>query len=131
MTEPVVRALLTADRIIKEDNGKHSLIGIFDRFGVASFPATLPPWGVYASIANLSNGKHKFAINLVHDQTSGAVLGMGGDIDVKESGSSIEVSLPVQGATFPEPGTYTMSLHIDGEHVATRIITVQQAKAGG
>ena len=126
MTELVVQALLTADRVIKEDNGKHSVIGIFDRFGVPSFPATLPPWGIYVALTNLSMGDHKFAINLVHDATSSAVLGIAGDMAIKGPGSGIEVALPVLSSTFPESGSYTMSLHIDGDHVATRIINIQQ-----
>ena len=122
-----MQALLTADRVIKEDNGKHSVIGIFDRFGATSFPATLPPWGIYVSIANLSKGDHKFAINLVHDETNSTALGIAGDMTIQGPGSVMEVALPVLNSTFPEAGSYTMSLHVDGEHVATRIITIQQA----
>ena len=99
MTELVVRALLTADKVIKEDNGKHAVIGIFDRFNVISFPATIPPWAVYVSVANLSEGKHTFTINLVHDKTTAVVLSLAGDINIKE-GSSIEMGIPVMVTPF-------------------------------
>ena len=129
MTELVVRALLTADKVLKEDNGKHSAIGIFDRFNVISFPATLPPWGIYVSLANLSKGDHKFAVNLVHDETSSAVLGLSGDMSVKEQGSGIEMGIPVLTTTLPRAGRYTMSLHVNGDHVASRTIEISQLGA--
>ena len=38
-------ALLFADKIITEDNGKKGLIGVFSAFNFPSFPATAPPCG--------------------------------------------------------------------------------------
>ncbi len=122
MTEVVVRALLTADKVIKEDNGKHAVIGIFDRFNVTSFPATIPPWAVYVSVENLSTGKHTFTINLVHDETTAVALSLAGEIDLKE-GSAVEMGIPVMATTLSAGGSYSMSLHVDGEHVATRMLT--------
>ena len=122
MSEWVVRAFLTADKVIKEDNGKHAVIGIFDRFTIDKFPATPPPWFVYVSISNLAPGEHSFAFNFVHNGTSSTVFSAGGNINIKAPESGIEMVLPVQ-ATLPTEGPYTASFHVDGDVVMSKEIT--------
>ena len=131
--EYVVHALLTADRVIEENNGKKAIIGVFENVNAESFPSqAIPPWNIYASIANLSKGKHQIAINLVYDNSSGALFSMSGEIQVSEQGPCVEIVAPV-AVMFPGPGTYTVSLHIDGDIALSRVIraNVLSASTGG
>lgn len=75
MSEWVVQALLTVDRVIEERNGKKSLIGVFDHFNLPSFPSVgLPPWYIYASMSNLSAGTHQCVVNIVSDESHAVLL---------------------------------------------------------
>jgi hypothetical protein len=42
MTEPVFVALLAADRVITEDNGKKAIIGTFTQFNAPSLTSRTP-----------------------------------------------------------------------------------------
>ncbi|MBN1461585.1 MAG: hypothetical protein JXA57_18805 [Armatimonadetes bacterium] len=117
MSEPVIHALLMADRVIREDNGKVGVIGIFTNFNFASFPATPPPWFLYAFVSNLEGG-HDFSFNLVEKDTSMVVLSVGGRMQIKEPKEGITISLPVANVSFPKAGIYTLVFSIDGHEVA-------------
>jgi len=127
MMEWVVQALLTADKVIEERNGKKAIIGIFDRIHIDTFPGTgIPPWNIYTSIANLSEGEHNFAVNIVYNDTSAAIFGASGTLNVNDQDAMTEVVIPVS-VVFPGPGAYTVSLHIDGDQCLSRIIRVWSA----
>lgn len=87
--EAVCFALLFADRVITENNGKKGLIGVFSNFNFSRFPAMEPPWFIFAALANLE-GKHEFSINLVRDDAQQVVLPIAGEIDVQDNGKDIE-----------------------------------------
>lgn len=131
--EYVIHALLTADKVIEENNGKKAIIGVFENIHAESFPSqAIPPWNIYASIANLARGKHQIAINLVYDKSNAAIFSMSGEIQVNEQGPGVEIVAPV-AIMFPGEGTYTVSLHIDGDVALSRVIraNVLSASAGG
>lgn len=117
MSEPVIHALLTADRVIREDNAKTGVIGIFTNFNFASFPAISPPWFIYAVVSNIE-GEHEFSFNLVDQGSSIVVLSVGGRMAAKERGEDITIALPVANVSFPKEGTYTLVFRIDGKEVA-------------
>jgi len=68
MAEPVLVALLFADRVIVEEkNKKKTIVGTFTRFYSDKFPVSFPPWYIYAAVTNISED-HSFSLNLVlHD----------------------------------------------------------------
>lgn len=122
-------ALLCADRIITEDNGKKGLIGVFSGFHFPRFPSIPTHWFIYAGLANL-RGEAKFSMNLVHDETQTVLLSLGGELKVHEQqDNDIEVVVPVVNLVFPRPGTHTLVLNVGGIPYASRILRVTDANA--
>ena len=124
MSEWVVQALLTADRVIEERNGKKSLIGVFDRFNLQSFPSVgLPPWYIYASVSNLSAGAHQCVINIVSDDSHAVLFSTTGELMVNDVTQQVELFMPVS-IVFPTSGMYTVTLHLDGTEALSRTLRV-------
>lgn len=111
--EPVFVGLLFADRVIIENNNKKGIIGTFNRFFSQQFPVVFPPWYVYAAVTNLT-GEHVFALNLVSDETTHVVFSIGGKFSANEKFDVVEIAPPIMGATFQQPGSYTLTFNIDG-----------------
>ncbi len=129
MPEPVFVALLLADRVITEDNQKKGIIGTFTRFTVRQFPAVMPPWFIYAAVANLS-GEHSFSINLVSDGTQQVIFSAAGKINVDSPKRVIELVIQVANAVFPEEGVYNVIFFIDGLQIGSRILEVLSGANG-
>ncbi len=128
MSEPVFHALLLADMIIEEKNGKRGLIGVFNRVHFPSFPANSPPFFIYASVSNLV-GKHTFSLNMTLDEAQIVVLPIGGELEAKEVKAEIEMVFPIKGVNFPKEGIYTVTFNLDGKQIASKSITVELKKA--
>ncbi|HUX22295.1 MAG TPA: hypothetical protein VMW69_13720 [Spirochaetia bacterium] len=117
-------ALLCADRVITENNGKKGLIGVFSGFHFPQFPSLPTQWFIYAGLANLP-GENRFSINLVHDETQSVLLSLGGDLNVKEGEESdIELVVPVMNLVFQRPGAHTLILNVEGIPYASRVLRV-------
>ena len=128
--EPVLVALLFADRVLEEKNGKKSVIGIFDRFAATQFPKQFPPWFIFASVTNVL-GRHTFALNLVKDDGSDhAVVSFSGEIDVKARSGPVELIFQVAGATFPSEGDYSLAFDLAGARVGNRMLHVHRLQKG-
>ncbi len=129
--EPVLVALLFADRVLEEKNGKKSVIGIFDRFAATQFPKQFPPWFIFASVTNVV-GRHSFALNLVKDDGSDhPVVSFNGQIDVKARSGPVELIFQVAGATFPSEGDYSLAFDLAGSRVGNRMLHVHLLQKGG
>ncbi len=121
MEEPVFIGLLFADKIITEDNGKKSIIGTFSVFNSKVYPVVFPPWFIYAGFTNIQ-GKHEFAINLVKDDSQQVILPISGQFDSKDRANVVELTFAIGGAVFPGAGIYSLTFHIDGKQVGSRIL---------
>ena len=128
LNEPVLLALLTADHVIEEKNGKKGIIGTFTQFNTAVFPVQFPPWAVYASITNME-GEHAFALNMAHTGTSQVVFSIGGKCSSQSNYNVLEFVFPILGLVFVEAGTYSLTLDVDGRQVGSRFLKVLQAQA--
>jgi hypothetical protein len=123
-------ALLCADRIITEDNGKKGLIGVFSGFHFPRFPSLPTQWFIYAGLANL-RGENHFSINLVHDEMQTVLLSLGGDLTVNvEEENDIELVVPVMNLVFQRPGSHTLVLNIEGIPYASRVLRVSPVRPG-
>lgn len=128
MTEPVFVALLAADRVITEDNGKKAIIGTFTQFNARQFPAVFPPWFVYAAVTNLAD-EHSFSLNVVNDGTQQVVFSAAGQFKVDQPRKVVELVIPMVNVVFPSPGTYNLLFNVDGEQIGSRLL--ETAKVEG
>jgi hypothetical protein len=125
--EPVLQAIVTADRVVTEDNGKKVIVGTFNRFMAEKFPTMFPPWGVYVSFSNL-RGEYNFTINLVSEETQQVLSSMAGTVESKDYSDVHEIAL-MHAPVFHQPGKYHLSLYIDGRTVGSRTIRVEQRES--
>jgi hypothetical protein len=125
MGEPVFLALLTADRVITEKNEKKGIIGTFNRLGSPRFPATFPPWWIYASATNLV-GDHTFSLDILGDDGERKIFSANGKIRIGSPGHIIEIAVPVVGCSFPGAGSYTVFFHLDESQLGARVLRVDE-----
>jgi hypothetical protein len=128
MTEPVFVALLAADRVISEDNGKKGIIGTFTQFKAPRYPAVFPPWFVYAAVTNLVDA-HSFSLNLVNDETQQVVFSAAGQFMVDESRKVVELVIPMLNVVFPAAGTYNLLFNVDGDQIGSRLLETAKVDA--
>lgn len=123
MSEPVLIALLFADRVITEDNKKKGIIGTFTRFHTEGFPVVFAPWYIYAATTNLE-GEHSFSLNLVYDKEKQVIVPINGKFGANNLKDIIEIAIPVTKTVFPDEGIYTLTFNIDGTQIGSRILEV-------
>ncbi|TGL64902.1 DUF6941 family protein [Leptospira sarikeiensis] len=124
--EPVLLALVFADRVISEDNGKKGIIGTFTKFFAGQFPVVFPPWGIYVCVTNLSPGDHEFSLELEHADTGEKVIGVGGNIRVNNGSEPVEIGIPIPHAVFPKEGRYILLFKVGTEIVGSRPLWVDK-----
>lgn len=129
MGEPVLVGLIFADRVITEKNNKKGVIGTFNRFFTQKFPATFPPWSIYAGVTNIT-GEHEFALNLVEDNTQQVVAAISGKFGAQKEIDVVELD-PMLTVTFPHPGTYTLTFVVDGQQLGARVLLVEMIQQAG
>lgn len=125
MSEPVFVSLLFADRVITENTNKKGIIGTFNRFMSPQFPIAFPPWAIFAALTNAA-GKHDFALTLANVESNQVVLPINGEFECAADDDVIELTFNVVGAVFPKPGRYSLSFHVDGELLGSRILFVER-----
>src|SRR5271157_1010841 len=107
MPEPLLTALLVADTIVTEDNGKKVLVGVFSKFNFPQFPAQMPPWYVFASVDNLE-GHNTFTVNLAREDTQEVAFSVGGEMQIEDPNSPVEIVLMIPPIIFRAQGTYVL-----------------------
>ena len=114
----------TIDDLVDEEiNHKKGIIGTFSRFYADKFPASFPPWFIYAAVTNLS-GEHSFSLNLVFDKAQQVIVPISGKFKVENTRGIVELIFPIFKAIFPEEGVYTLTFNIEGTPVGSRILEV-------
>jgi hypothetical protein len=123
MPEPVFNALLMADKVITEDNGKKAVIGIFDRLNFPAVPAVAPPWFIYASFANL-DPENEVTVNIARKESQEVVFSAQGAIQAPRASGIAEILLPVPPIKFNRAGKYIVAFILNGREVASRVLDV-------
>lgn len=127
MIEANCYAILFADRLIREDNGKIGVIGLFETFFTPVVPFTPLPWGIFLALDNLPEGQYVLTANLVHEETQAVVLPVSLNLEQKIPGV-VQISLPLAGVAFPRFGKYALTVNLDGIQIGSRILTVAQPR---
>ena len=120
-------ALLMADRVIREDNGKRGIIGSFNSFNFETFPAVAPPFFIYANLDDFS-GELEFSVSIAREGAELVVFSAGGEMGFDSAKLESELVLPVSGVTFPKPGTYNLILRIGNSQFGSRRMIVNTTK---
>jgi hypothetical protein len=126
-------ALLMADRVIREDNGKRGIIGSFNTFNFPTFPTTAPPFFVYANLEDFS-GSHEFSVTIAREGAELVVFSAGGEIQFQDENREAEILVPAFGVTFPKEGSYNLILKVGHSQYGSRRMTVNRlamAQQGG
>ena len=127
MAEPVLLAILFADKVITEDNGKKGIIGTFTRFNAPSFPAVFQPWAIYVAFTNI-HGPHKFSFELIKTDDNTVIFPVQGDFNVASKEETVELGINIAGVTFPAEGKYYLVFKINGETVGARFLQVSKVE---
>ena len=123
MAEPLLNALLMADRIVTEDNGKKVVVGIFGKFNIPQFPATVAPWFLYAGVENLE-GHNTFTFNLARADTQEVVFSAGGEVQIADPSSGVEIVLMVPPISFRTQGMHVLQFLVNGQVLISRNLPV-------
>jgi hypothetical protein len=131
MGDEVLVGLLFADRVIEEINHKKTIVGTFTHFHSPRFPAAFPPWYVYAAATNIEPEKHNFSLVLCDNSSQMVVFSAGGEFEVAERTTVIELMFPMLNVTFPSASDYNLLFHIDGRQVGSRTLHVKVLEKSG
>jgi len=123
MPEPLLTALLMADTIVSEDNGKKVLVGVFSKFNFPQFPAQVPPWFLYAGVENLE-GHNTFTFNLAREDTQEVAFSAGGEMQIQDPTSGVEIVLMVPPIIFRSHGIYVLQFLVNGQVLISRNLPV-------
>ena len=124
------------DQVILGNDGRPSIIGVFNDLQIASFPFTLPRVAFAARIlftADEVGKSHK--VEVVIKDPSGKELGRpGGDLALPKAPPGVDtvaVDIPLHFDLFEvaSAGRYTFLLHVDGAPTAGVQLAVRQAPA--
>ncbi|NJL71723.1 MAG: hypothetical protein HC888_08930 [Candidatus Competibacteraceae bacterium] len=129
-SEPVLLALLIADRVHTEQGGKKGINGIFSEFRAPKMTWQSPPWGIFVSFTNVE-GKHNFVLNLQHEQTQAVVLPVQGEFNIKMRTDILDMPIMVQSVAFSTAGKYHLQFLIDGEVVGSRPLLLRDLSQEG
>lgn len=131
-----VQYVALCEQVILGQDGRPSLIGIFNDLQVADFPFTLPRLAVAARILfTADEARERHAVEVVMTDPSGTEMGRpGGEISLPPLPpglDSVSVDLPLQLDLFQLPlaGRYTFLLHIDGKRAAAVQLSARIAPA--
>jgi hypothetical protein len=129
-----VQYVALCDQVIVGNDGRPSLIGLFNDLQVPAIPFTLPRLAFAARILftrEEAGRQHK--VELVMSDPEGKEIGRpGGEVSLPPMPAGLEsvaVDLPLQFDLFnlPAAGRYTFLLHIDGAPAAAVQLSIRRA----
>lgn len=132
-----VQYVALCDQIILGNDGRPSLIGVFNHLTVPALPFTLPRLAFAGRILFTSDEtgrSHQVEVRIT-DPAGTELARPGGDVSLPPSPAGIEsvaVDLPMQFDLFQveAAGRYTFLLHVDGHPTAAVQLMVHLAEPG-
>lgn len=122
MNEITCLALLAADRVWKEDNGKLGMVGIFDSFTLERFPTQVAPFFLYVRLGNVPKGKNEININIVSGVSKLSIANMKIELDVQVDRSIVQLPIPLPMLPLPVPGAYVVNLIVNDNLISNYIL---------
>jgi hypothetical protein len=128
-----VQYVALCDQVILGNDGRPSLIGVFNDLQVATIPFTLPRLAFAARILfTREEAGRPHAVEVLMTDPGGKEIGRpGGEVSLPPMPAgldSVAVDLPLQFDLFgvPAAGRYTFLLHVDGAATAAVQLNVRQ-----
>lgn len=122
---------LLADAATIDASGKLNILGIFDRIGVAQFPAQ---HGRVTLVLRFTAGTSEIGSHEVHirmsDPNGREVLSLNGEMQLvggaaAQDGIRVPHILNLDGLVFTVPGMYSFDVKVDGEHHVSLPLSVE------
>jgi hypothetical protein len=123
---PSVLALLTADGLHRDSQGKSYILGVFNRINALHFPARHPPVSVYVALTD-GYGSVELELCLVRIADENRPL-FSSEFQVEFDNplDVIETNHVVPAVRFPAPGDYRWQVGCQGEILCERRLIVSQ-----
>jgi hypothetical protein len=128
----IISAIMLSDlAIVEQGTQKRSLIGTFDQFGFHQFPAQYGRFFITASITNIEGKFSKLELTYRIEKRGHVVFSNSTTVQFDPERQIVRdtvmgLSIGVQGVIFPEPGTYTVVVLLDGDEIGKRDFGVIQ-----
>jgi hypothetical protein len=125
--QPVVKAFLICDQVIRDVYGKHSIIGIFRRVHCEEFPVFHSKIGFYMSLGSL-NGDYDFSLSFREPKEDREIAGaeMRG-VKFRQPLVDFETGMNLPGLRFEEAGVH--EVHLFCNHKLLHVDTLSVVKA--
>ena len=121
---PVALGLALCDYVLVEEKTKKiSLIGTFAGIRVDQFPATPPPFSVFAVLTD-GSGDATIRLSVLQLETDEEVYAYQSQVHFPDPLAEVSFHLRLHHCVFPAAGAYQFTLLVDGEWVAQRRIRV-------
>lgn len=112
--KPVLIAALVCDVAVKDPTtGKISLIGIFDKVNVKSFPVKRPV-SLYAKLTE-AEGQYQFQAKYVYSNTGEMLAEAKGEFNSREKLGTVELNLQFPPLPIPGEGRYDFQIWVNGQ----------------
>jgi len=121
--------MLTADKAWTEDNGKIGMVGIFENFTLAAFPAQIFPFSVFVRLADVQHGRNSLVLNFIQEGTHAVITSITAQIDVTEDQEILQLHVPIPPLVIPSLGKYDFHLSFNGNQIGKHTINVIPPKA--
>lgn len=132
----LVPGIMLSDMVIREHGtGKVTAIGVFHGFLGQGFPLRVPRFFCTVAISNLTAGSDSLTVNarIEMARTSHVIASSTAELKWQngqlQQNMVLDIPLPFQSVTFPEPGLYKVQILIDGAEAANRHVQVTQLTA--
>ncbi len=119
--QPRVKAFLLCDCEIESTDGKHSVIGIFQRIRSVNFPVFHARFGIYVRLGEM-RGKYTFKLQFVDmDNDSLLAEAIMSNVEHRNPLLDRELGINLPGLQLQHPGTYEIRFFANDEliHVDT------------
>lgn len=121
---PFFLAVLVCDEAMRDRRtGKTSLIGIFDRITVATFP-TSRPMSLYMRLID-AEGYYQMRIEFVHADKDVLLTRVEGTINSPDRSVALEAIYQTPPLPIPEPGRYEFRIHANNMYLGNAAILVR------
>ena len=121
---PIGIGLIPCDNVIEDfRTRKKSIIGIISKINADSFPFTAQSLNVLISLTGCTED-FPCRLKCVHDETRQEIFNIQCDIKASSVNDVVDVQISFKTLKFPEPGSYTLSVVVEGIPIMFRTIKV-------